>query len=68
MPFYAILSSVANMTKIIHAITPVANIAASTEFVEIQNQVLICMSKAGIEKNRQILRTNIANCRGTKEI
>ena len=43
MPFYAILSSVANMTKIIHAITRVANIAASTEFVEIQNQVLICM-------------------------
>lgn len=43
MPFYAILSSVANMTKIIHAMTRVANIAASTEFVEIQNQVLICM-------------------------
>ena len=43
MPFYAILSSVANMMKIIYAIAPVANIAASTEFAEIQNQVLICM-------------------------
>ena len=43
MPLYAILSSVANMTKIIHAMTCAANIVASTEFVEIQNQVLICM-------------------------